>query len=227
MNPVADEKSLQVSVTQRGVLDPLDRFSEIIFGLIMALTFTGTISVGEAGRLEVRSLLVAALGCNLAWGLVDAVMFVISRSSERIRNLEIGRLIADSADNETAFRHLKEVLPEPFDRLLGDAGLEHVVQKIRGLPRPTRKPLVLWADLRGALAVFLLVSLSTVPVSLPFLFVDDVKTALRISNLVAAVSLFLAGASLAYFSKQNPWLFGLATVAVGIVLILITIALGG
>ena len=68
------------------VLDPVDRVSEIIFGLIMALTFTGTISAATAGREEVRTVLFAALGCNLAWGLVDAVMYLIRTLTERTRN---------------------------------------------------------------------------------------------------------------------------------------------
>ena len=48
------------------VLDPISRVSEILFGLIMALTFTGTISAASAGREEVRTLLVGAIGCNIA-----------------------------------------------------------------------------------------------------------------------------------------------------------------
>ena len=43
-------------------LDPLERSSEILFGLIMVLTFTGTLSAAEAGRAEVRAMLVGALG---------------------------------------------------------------------------------------------------------------------------------------------------------------------
>ena len=53
-------------------LDPIDRVSEVLFGLIMVLTFTGSLSVAEAGHSEVRTMLVGALGCNLAWGIIDA-----------------------------------------------------------------------------------------------------------------------------------------------------------
>jgi hypothetical protein len=62
------------------VLSPVDRVSELLFGLFMALTFVGAVSVAEAGREEIRGMFVAALGCNLAWGLVDAVMYLIERS---------------------------------------------------------------------------------------------------------------------------------------------------
>jgi VIT1/CCC1 family predicted Fe2+/Mn2+ transporter len=59
----------------------------VIFGLIMALTFTGSLSVAEAGREEVRTVLIGALGCNIAWGLVDGVMYVITSLVERARQL--------------------------------------------------------------------------------------------------------------------------------------------
>ena len=61
----------------RRVLDPIDRVSEILFGLIMVLTFTGSLSVAEAGRDDTRTMLIGALGCNLAWGIIDAVLFLM------------------------------------------------------------------------------------------------------------------------------------------------------
>ena len=49
------------------LLDPIDRNSEILFGLFMVLTFTGTLSVATAVRQDVRTMLIAAIGCNAAW----------------------------------------------------------------------------------------------------------------------------------------------------------------
>ena len=69
------------------VLDPIARTSEVLFGLIMALTFTGTFGVATAGREDVRELLIGMIGCNIAWGLVDAVMFLMSSMTERGHNL--------------------------------------------------------------------------------------------------------------------------------------------
>jgi hypothetical protein len=70
------------------VLEPIERISEVLFGLIMVLTITGSISVAEAGRETVRTMLIGALGCNLAWGLIDAVMYLmgaLSRQAAGIR----------------------------------------------------------------------------------------------------------------------------------------------
>ncbi len=67
---------------RKRLLDPTARMSEVLFGLIMALTFTTTLEL-TAGRDDVRTLLVGVIGCNIAWGLVDAVMFLIASLTQR------------------------------------------------------------------------------------------------------------------------------------------------
>jgi hypothetical protein len=64
------------------ILDPIARMSEVLFGLIMALTFTTTLEL-TAGRNDVRMLLAGVIGCNIAWGLVDAVMYLIASLTGR------------------------------------------------------------------------------------------------------------------------------------------------
>jgi len=75
----------EVAARQGRLLDPLDRVSEILFGLIMAVTIVGSLSIATAGHTEVRAVLIGALGCNIAWGLVDAVMYVLRGMAERAR----------------------------------------------------------------------------------------------------------------------------------------------
>jgi hypothetical protein len=57
------------------ILEPGERISEILFGLIMALTVTGATSIVTADRFQIRTMLIAALGCNVAWGIIDAGMY--------------------------------------------------------------------------------------------------------------------------------------------------------
>ena len=75
------------SKPSRRVLDPIDRISEVLFGLIMVLTFTGSLSVAEAGRDDVRTMLIGALGCNLAWGIIDAMLYLMGCLAEKGRDL--------------------------------------------------------------------------------------------------------------------------------------------
>ncbi len=51
--------------------------------------------------------------------------------------------------------------------------------------------------------------------------------ALRISNAVAILMLFLMGYAFGRLTERNPWAVGLFMVLFGIVLVLMTIALGG
>src|SRR6187402_1874867 len=74
-----------ISHSSKRVLDPIDRVSEVLFGLIMVLTFTGTLSVAEAGRTDVRAMLAGALGCNLAWGVIDAVLYLMGSLASKSR----------------------------------------------------------------------------------------------------------------------------------------------
>src|SRR5512132_2999836 len=92
------------------LLDPVDRICEILFGLIMAVTIVGSLSIASAGRGEVRTVLAAALGCNLAWGLVDAVMYVVRTLTERTRNHSLAKHVA-GADTAQAHRLITAALP--------------------------------------------------------------------------------------------------------------------
>jgi hypothetical protein len=61
----------------RRVLDPIERAGEMLFGLIMVLTFTTAMSVAGASEEDVRAMLVGAIGCNPAWGSIDAMMYLM------------------------------------------------------------------------------------------------------------------------------------------------------
>src|SRR6188508_2080239 len=86
------------------VLDPIDRVSEVLFGLIMVLTFTGSLSVAESGREDVRAMLIGALGCNLAWGIIDAVLFLMGSLAEKGRGLTTLQAVRKATDSQHAQR---------------------------------------------------------------------------------------------------------------------------
>ncbi|MFS2127525.1 hypothetical protein ACCC94_26810, partial [Pseudomonas sp. Pseusp97] len=88
--------------TWQRVLEPIDRITEIIFGLLMAMTFIGSLSVATSGREEVRTMLIAALGCNLAWGLADAVIYLMRTWTERTRSRTLMARLQGSADPRNA-----------------------------------------------------------------------------------------------------------------------------
>src|SRR4249920_784603 len=93
------------------ILEPMDRISEVLFGLIMALTFTLTLGVVTADSIQVRNMLLAALGCNLAWGIIDAGVFLMARFNQRGRNAMHLRGVRTAADIGDAHRIIADALP--------------------------------------------------------------------------------------------------------------------
>jgi hypothetical protein len=208
-------------------LDPIDRVSEVLFGLIMVLTFTGSLSVVGAGREDVRTMLVGALGCNLAWGLIDGVFYLMGRLAEKGRDLATVRGLHEAADPGKARRLIAEALPPMVASVLQPAELEGMRLRLLALPKPSERARLEGSDVRAALAVLLLVFLSTFPVTIPFIVMRNPVPALRVSNAIAVVLLFAAGYVFGRLSGHRPVLTGGAMVVLGSVLVAITIALGG
>jgi hypothetical protein len=218
--------SLPLSFSAR-VLDPIDRLSEVLFGLIMVLTFTGSLSVADAGRDDVRAMLVGALGCNIAWGLIDAIFYLMGRLAEHSQNLKTFRAVRQAADPRDARRAIAEALPPIVAGLLQPAEIESLRERLTAIPEPSGAGHLRKEDYLGAIGVFWLVFLSTLPVAIPFLVMPDARPAMRVSNAIAVVMLFLTGYGFGRLSGRPPVLVGSAMVVVGLVLVGITIALGG
>ena len=210
------------------ILDPIDRVSEILFGLFMVMTFTGTLSAATAGREDVRTMLIAAIGCNIAWGFVDGVMYILRTLVTRARSATLFAAVRDGAHPEHAQRAIANEIG-PLAGGLDTATLERVRRWL--LERPAHaspKPSVTGHDLKAAFGIFLLVFASTFPVVLPFFFTADVKFAMRVSAAIAMVMMFYCGVVWGrYAGMHRPWLSGLALVVLGMIVELIIIALGG
>ena len=211
----------------RRALDPVDRVAEVLFGLIMVLTFTGSLSVAEAGRDDVRAMLVGALGCNLAWGIIDAILYLMGCLAERSRHLMTVRAVRNARSPERARAVLADALPPVLASILGPSELDAMGAQLAKLPEPPAGAHMTKEDWRGAAAVFLLVFLSTFPVVIPFIFMRNAMPALRVSNAIAVAMLFMTGYAYGRLTAHRPVVTGITMVALGAVLVAITIALGG
>jgi hypothetical protein len=209
------------------VLDPISRLSEVIFGLIMVLTFTGSISAATAGRQEIGTILWAALGCNVAWGLVDAVMYIMSLLMERGDAAAALRKVQQAATVEEATEVMNEYFPPVVGAVMKPAQFEEIRLELKALPDPPTRIPVLWRDIRAAIQIFFLVVLSTFPSTIPFLLIDDAVVAMRTSNGIALLLLFLTGFMLGKRTGYSPWLLGVVVAVIGAVLVVMTMALGG
>lgn len=213
--------------SRKRILEPIERISEVLFGLIMVLGFTGSLSAAQAGRSDIRTMLFGAIGCNLAWGLIDAIMYLMACVSERGQLLRTLHAVRQAPDPEKAHRVIAGVLPAGVATVLQPAELERIRLHLLQLPEPPRRPGFQREDWLGALGVFLLVFVSTFPVVLPFLFIRDTEPALRLSNLVAVAMLFLTGFFFGRCAELRPWRTGVAMVIIGVAMVATTMALGG
>jgi VIT1/CCC1 family predicted Fe2+/Mn2+ transporter len=213
--------------SSKRVLEPSERISEVLFGLIMVLTFTGSLSVAEAGREDVKVMLVGALGCNIAWGIIDGVLYLMGSLAAKGRDLMTYRAVRKATDPQQAQQLIADALPSVFASVVQPAELEAIHQRLVKLPEPPERARLNGSDWKGAFGVFLLVFLSTFPVTIPFIFMHSAMTAMRVSNGIAIVMLFITGVAYGRCVGRSPWVFGVSMVVLGSILVALTMALGG
>ena len=212
----------------RGVLNPVERYSEILFGVLMALTITGALEIATASAEDSRTMFLSTLGCNVAWGVVDAVMYVLNALFDRGRRTLITRAIRfGSQDAQALLPLLADVLPEGLAGELSAAEFSALRQRVAELPTLPERPRVHLDDLIGAAGVFLLVVASTFPVALPFVVVGDPVLAMRISRALSLALLFFCGYAVGRYSGLRASLVGLTMLGIGAVLVALLTALGG
>ena len=209
------------------VLEPGERIAEVLFGLIMVLTFTGSLSVAEAGRADIHAMLIGAFGCNVAWGVIDGVLYLMGCLGEKSRDLAVYQGVRGTTNRAQGRQLIADSLPPVIASVIDVTDLERMRTGLQKLPQPPARPRLRATDVRGALGVFALVVLSTFPVAAPFMVMQNAASAVRVSNAIAVAMLFAAGVAYGRSVGWYPVAVGVAMVALGSVLVVLTMALGG
>jgi VIT1/CCC1 family predicted Fe2+/Mn2+ transporter len=213
--------------SSKRVLEPYERISEVLFGLIMVLTFTGSLSVAQSGEGEIHTMLIGALGCNIAWGVIDGVLYLMGSLAEKGKGILAVWALRRATDTTEAHGIIADALPSMIAGVLAPVEFESIRQRLLQLPEPPKKAGLDKSDWMGAFGVFLLVFLSTLPVVFPFVIMKNAGLALRSSNVIAIVMLFGCGFIFGRITGRRPWLIGLSMVILGLMLVGMTMALGG
>jgi hypothetical protein len=211
-------------------LEPEEALAEIVAGLVMVLTFTLGASLftrgAEGGS---KTIVIAAVGCNIAWGLIDAALYLLGRKTLRSYRTRFLRRVQRAHDADAANAAIRQEWEPILIEVSKEEDRERLYEAMRQLAL-NAKPLgagLRRNDLMGAVAIFVLVCATTTPAILPFLFLSSDWLALRLSNLLLLGLLFLAGYRWAKDIDANPSLTGLALAALGLALVGIAITLGG
>jgi len=125
-----------VTKSSKRVLEPPERISEVLFGLIMVLTYTCSISVVQSGRVEVRHMLLGALGCNVAWGIIDGVFYLMGCLSEKGHNLATLRVLRHASDPQKARRIIADALPRAVVSVMRLEEFDSLHKRLNQLPKP-------------------------------------------------------------------------------------------
>ena len=212
-------------------LDPASSLGEIIFGLIMTLTFTlgAGIIIDEEGREGVRELLIAIIGCNIAWGLIDAAMYLVGQLFDRGRKRRVGASVRGAPDEAAATAIVESELDTWFDDVMTVPERQALYKRVVAIVRnkPGAAGSITKADFMGAFTSFWLVVLASAPAAIPFLVMDDARLALRVSNGILLVLLFATGFFWSKYTLSKPWIVGFSFLLVGLALVAAAIALGG
>lgn len=214
-------------IKESAVLNPVDRIAEVLFGLIMVLSFTGAISASSDAKEDVSELLWAALSCNVAWGLVDAIMYLMNVAIERGHSVRMIKQIHETNDPAEAGKILKNEIQPGISSLMTDQELNELGDRIKRLPEPSKKNLITGTDLWAGVQIFLLVFLCTFPVAIPFGIFNELSVAMRASNGVALALLFIGGFMLAGYAGFRRGITAFIYMLIGVLLVALTIALGG
>jgi len=186
---------------------------------------TFTLAIKHEGW-TVREALVSAIGCNFAWGIIDGTLYVLGCISERGRNLRALQAVR-SSEPEKSHGVISAQLPPLIASVLTTADYETLRLKLKALPETNAASGVAKDDLLAGVGVFLMVFLSTFPVVIPFLLMKDVAGALSISNGIALILLFLTGFLFGRTTKSGAWRTGFITLALGSILTILALVLGG
>jgi VIT1/CCC1 family predicted Fe2+/Mn2+ transporter len=212
-------------------LDPAETLAEVLFGLIMVLTFTiGADLLTTEEQLDAHGLIVAAAGCNVAWGIIDAVLFLLNMLFYRSQRARFYRTLRDATSDTEALAAIQKeygfedepLAVDPADR----ARLYQSMLVLTSHARPVRVGLKA-RDFVAAFAVFVLVSATAIPGLVPFMVFDNWEVALRVSNVVLISLLFLVGYWWAHYTDARPLKVAMIVLIMGVAMVLVAVALGG
>lgn len=212
---------------RRRLITQLDVLIEVMAGVVMALTVSMSLYVTERD-MPARTVVLAVMGCNLAWGIFDGLLYLVARRAADARRTRV------------------------LDRLTGTESLEELERRVRALVDPSMEGIVPFLDMEklrealarreengnddggGSLGQDLLASLliavveiaSAVPVILPLIFLEPPLRGI-VSGAVAIALLGATGVQVARWSGQSVWLLGVITPLVGAALVALCLIFGG
>jgi hypothetical protein len=218
------------SKMQMSYLRPIETLSELFAGLVITLSVTLAASVLSGGEADAKTALIGAVGANAAWGVIDAVLYVMNSAFNRQRLLRFAHIIASSADEAAALRRIRSELDSLLESVTKAEDREQLYRSIYSALAHSKLPArggVQRDDVMGAVQLFCTALCAALPAAIPLLLSDHPMQALRISNFLVVGLLFVVGYHWAKYVDFNRWWAGLGLMSLGLILVGVAIVLGG
>jgi VIT1/CCC1 family predicted Fe2+/Mn2+ transporter len=175
-----------------------------------------------------------ALGAGIAWGIIDALLYLVVIVYERNRYIHVADDLQKSQDEKSSLGIIQEDLEDSIIGTLDVEDQERIYRDVLGAQRrvgyadKARGVSSLGReDYLGAFQVFLAMLVATLVVVVPLYVVEPPHVAVIVSNLVALLSLFVVGYLWARHTRINKVKFGVLLAIMGAGIVVITFFLGG
>jgi hypothetical protein len=216
-----------------GLADYLGRFwysSEPMFGVIMVVCFTSVLrAFPNLAETILGTILLSALFCCIAWGLVDGIFYAWEAHYELDKKRKLQDRVQVPADPKKGRELVEADLGDTVVDLMDEGDKEQIYQIVeKKVPGVELGRVSIKDDIITVLIAFGLVVGSSVIVMVPFLVFSPVMTALVISNITGILLLFFMG----YWREEDKrvtkkLITGGFTALVALIITIVTVVLGG
>ena len=182
----------------------------------------------ELNKAKILALVIIAI--TLLWAIVDGLMFIFTALLEKGRyHRMIPRL--KSVDKKTSLEiitnELEKTVVGIFDGETKKQIAEEMLEKVSSIsPTNLEKPKISKDDIKGALLCVFFVFLPCIVILPFFVFINNLSSAILVSNIIGLAILFGFGYRLGSCTNRNKILTGLAIMLIGVAIIIMAIILG-
>lgn len=176
-----------------------------------------------------RIVIFAVLGCNIAWGVVDGIVYIFSNLLERGRLSKFVSYVKSNSPEKVVTILENEIENTIFKSLNHEEKKQISTDFLKSISKVTpQKTHITKDDMFGSLAIFVLVFTSGFIAVVPFFFLpNNVYLALKLSNIISIILLFNVGYQWAKYPDRNKIKTGVAMVLIGFFIAAVTTLLGG
>ena len=210
-------------------LTPSERLSEALYSLILVLTVISAIEITIARDQQPSStILFVALGASVAWGMVDAVVYVLTGLHKRNHQVRVVSRVKKRQKSD-AIRQIDDELEDSLIGVLDKKERDRIAEQVFATMQdatPLRQG-VTKDDVLGGIASFLISFIIVLPPLMPFILNLPLDYGIRLSNVIAVAMLFIVGYVSGGLGGMNRIRWALTITVLGVVIVLVTILLGG